>query len=237
MEFTGERFVLGKSSATMEADHLARYNFACRFVNGKRVLDIACGTGYGADLLASAGADHVDGVDLSEEAIAYCKSRYIREHLHFMNGNICDFNSVKKYDVIVSFETIEHVEDYSKALANIFELLSVGGILIISSPNRLITSPHLKSCNEKLKSGFHEREFTIPELSTACEENGFKVRDDAIYGQRLQPYFSNRIRQIIYEWFAKPKKRSSPLVTELHGKMPRYFILVCEKLDNRLNRP
>ena len=57
----------------IEEDHLARYDFACKFVNRKKVLDIACGMGYGSKMLSKAGALCVDGVDISEEAIEYAK--------------------------------------------------------------------------------------------------------------------------------------------------------------------
>ena len=151
INFTGEYFVPGQSSSRLEADHLARYQFASRFVGGKSVLDIACGVGYGSALLSEAGALRVDGVDINEDVIAHARGSYASEKTHFQCGDIYTFSSSSCYDIIVSFETIEHVDDYNKALANLSRLLCENGRLIISSPNRCITSPKARSWTTNLE--------------------------------------------------------------------------------------
>ena len=69
LEFTGEFLVPGQSPAHLEQDHLERYRFARGFADGRRVLDIACGAGYGSQMLAEAGAETVTGVDLNQDII------------------------------------------------------------------------------------------------------------------------------------------------------------------------
>lgn len=228
IQFTGERFVPGQSLPNMEADHFRRYEFAADFVAGKRVVDIACGTGYGSALLADAGAASVLGVDCSPEAIDHAKARYKGGNLAFQQSDIFTFQPQEKFDVVVSFETIEHIDDHRGALARFFDLLQPGGRLIISSPNRLITSPKARTQAES-GGGFHVKEFTIDELREALMAAGFVVADLAIYGQRQQPYLPAAFLRKIYDILFKPKKRANPQVEPVTTRMPRYCVIVAEK--------
>lgn len=117
--------------------HLQRYLFAERFVAGKRVLDLACGSGFGAYALRMFGACPVAGVDLDPVALAYAREHYRRDGLRFVEGNALQWSEGEKYDVVVSFETIEHLPDPAKFLNHVAQLLVPGGLLIISAPNTL----------------------------------------------------------------------------------------------------
>jgi len=132
--FTGERAIpldLGTPSDVME-EHWARYKHAIQFVKDKKVLDVACGAGYGSDLLSKT-AESVIGGDISPETIAYCKSHY--PNSRFFVFDICDIPYPENlYDVIVSFETIEHIEDGRLFLSEIVRILKKDGKLIISCP-------------------------------------------------------------------------------------------------------
>src|SRR5439155_5574608 len=143
MEFTGEFFVPGKAGKRIEQDHLARYEFATRFAAGKRVLDIACGVGYGARMLRDAGA-RVTGVDINPELVRYATETYAAEGLVFQMGDVCRCHFKGEFDLVTSFETIEHVPDYRAALQCIRDSLKPGGTLLVSTPNRPITSPKAK---------------------------------------------------------------------------------------------
>ncbi|MDZ7625500.1 MAG: class I SAM-dependent methyltransferase [Ignavibacteriaceae bacterium] len=79
LNFTGEYFIPGKSGERIEADHLERYHFACRYAKGKAVLDIACGVGYSDAMFIEAGAVSYDGVDINEKIIQYAKNNYSSE--------------------------------------------------------------------------------------------------------------------------------------------------------------
>lgn len=155
MQFTGERVVEGSTIKRIWIDHEARYKFASRYVKGKKVLDIACGTGYGAYILCDSGADKVVGVDISSETIEFAQINYQMDGLEFKVGNILDINLPKNYfDVVICFETIEHVQSQEKAFMELKSLLKPMGSLIISSPNRKVTSAG-KSINDQPANPFH----------------------------------------------------------------------------------
>ncbi len=99
--------------------------------------------------------------------------------------------------------------------------------MIISSPNRLITSPRCKTLQHKPKNVFHTQEFTIPELSSCLHEAGFKV-DETLYGQKYQRYFKNRLLKNIHRELFKPGHKLDAEVTiPPKNKAPRYFILTA----------
>ncbi len=142
--FTGEFFVPGESGVRIEADHVERYRFAQQWVYGRDVLDIACGSGYGAKLLAASGASHVIGVDISEHALNVALEGYGGQVV-FELGEVTDYGETDTFDVVTCFETIEHVFHADTALHNLRRVLRPGGLLLISSPNRPATSHRAKS--------------------------------------------------------------------------------------------
>ena len=233
LDFSGERYVPGVSSSRMEADHLARYEFARDFVAGKEVLDIACGAGYGSALLAEAGAARVHGVDISEEAIGHARELYGSDRTQFDTGDLYAFDPGTRYDVIVSFATIEHVDDHEAALANLHRLLRSGGRLIVSSPNRPITSPRARSLDDRPANPYHVREFTVPELCQALERHGFRVAAGDVFGQRQQRHFRLAPLNLAYRMLFKPKRRADPSVTAIRGLEPRYMVIVASKAPQR----
>jgi len=116
--------------------HLARYRFARRFVAGGRVLDCACGVGYGSALLAEAERPpaEVMGVDVDPAAVGYAMRRYSSKRLAFKVGDGCHLRDADGFDTIVSLETVEHVPDPSALLSNFARLLRPGGSLVASVP-------------------------------------------------------------------------------------------------------
>ena len=230
IDFTGEFFVPGKSGERIEADHMERYRFACKFAQGKSILDIACGVGYSAPMLIKAGATSYDGVDLSEKLVRYANHTYGSDCVNFFVGDICTYNNGKTYDMITCYETIEHVKGYESAIRNLYNLLNQDGVLLISSPNRLITSPRALSIYDKPGNKFHSQEFTPEELLQILHNSGFVASKADIYGQRQRRVYSNRfMRKIVRFVFGDPKTNTSPKVTPVKDKIPRYFIIVAMK--------
>lgn len=130
-----ERWVHGFIDKLTEEQHLNRYNFVLDKVEGKNVLDIACGSGYGSYLIAKKGnANKVIGVDLDEDAIVYGNYRYPHVNIERIKSDATTYRNSEKFDVIVSFETIEHIPDYEKYVKNLFENLTNDGVLYISTP-------------------------------------------------------------------------------------------------------
>lgn len=137
-EFTGERFVPGIEGEIVY-EHLHRYALARSLAAGKRVLDAACGEGYGSALVAQAAA-HVIGVDVDQPTVDAARLRYAgRDNLEFVQSSVTRLPLPDaSVDFIVSFETIEHLPapDQPAMIAEFARVLKPGGMLLLSSPNR-----------------------------------------------------------------------------------------------------
>ena len=135
MDFTGERY-LPERRGDIALEHRHRYLLACTYANGKDVLDIACGEGYGSSMLADV-AKSVIGVDIAEEAIAHASTQYAASNLAFRQGNAAEIPlEDASVDLVVSFETIEHHDRHEDMLREIKRVLRPGGLLLISSPDK-----------------------------------------------------------------------------------------------------
>ena len=140
-------------------EHAARYVFALPFVEGKRVLDIACGTGYGISLLRSK-ARFVTGVDIEPQAAVYAKTQCGENAAVLLgNGLGLPFHD-DSFDVISSFETLEHLHDRTGFLSELQRVLRGGGNLILSTPN----ANYSATVNGKPSNPFHIHEYTPVEL-------------------------------------------------------------------------
>jgi SAM-dependent methyltransferase len=171
---TGERMVPETSDRFTFWEHVYRYAFASRFVVGKRVLDIACGEGYGTAALQKAGAAHVIGVDVSEDACLHARARY---GLDVRPGSAEQIPlSDNSVDVVVSFETIEHVRDPGRFLDECGRVLVPGGRLVISTPDKEVYTGRLGVRNQH-----HCSEMTEQEFASALRA---RFRDACFYTQR-----------------------------------------------------
>ena len=136
LPWTGERY-LPEIEGNIELEHFHRYLFAKQFSLGKRVLDIASGEGYGSALLARS-AISVIGVDISPDAVAHANMKYQADNLEFRRGSCAAIPLADcSVDVVVSFETIEHHDEHDAMMREIKRVLIPGGLLIISSPDKL----------------------------------------------------------------------------------------------------
>jgi len=171
-----ERIVPGEAAERLYPDHLERYRFASRFVEGRVVLDVACGVGYGAPILHGAGARRYIGVDISPEAIGVAEERYrCSPGVSFRVGDACRLSGIgdASIDVAISFETIEHLAEPGYFLANLRRVLAPGGLLIISTPNRTLSNP-LGNLDSAPGNPFHIREWNPKEFE-AFLKSSFKV--------------------------------------------------------------
>jgi ubiquinone/menaquinone biosynthesis C-methylase UbiE len=134
----GERMIPAYHSGTLiYAEHISRYRFAAQFVAGKRVLDAASGTGYGTELLKQAGANEVIGVDYARDAVAYSLSEHCGGHPDYVLGDAVRLPLAdRSFDVVVSFETLEHVPEPDHMLAELRRVLKEDGLSVISTPNK-----------------------------------------------------------------------------------------------------
>jgi O-antigen biosynthesis protein len=135
LEPTGERYLPWAGDPVMTYEHLHRYAYASRYIEGKRVLDLASGEGYGSALLART-AFSVVGIDIDPKTLRHARRKYAGANIHFIVGSVTEIPLAARFDVVVCFELIEHIQDHGKLLSEIKRLLAPGGILVISTPNR-----------------------------------------------------------------------------------------------------
>lgn len=159
LPWTGERLVPSHHGDTA-IEHLHRYAFAKEHVGGKTVLDLACGEGYGANLLAGVAAQ-VIGVDVAADVIDHANRKYGNSsRLSFRVGSCTavplDDESV---DVVVSFETLEHVDDQEQMLREIRRVLRPRGLLVASTPDKLHYSVLPNNTNPYHVKEFFKEEF------------------------------------------------------------------------------
>ncbi len=136
---TVERVVPGELSwEEFGLEHQQRYEFFNSFYSGKKVLDSACGSGYGSYHISNSGATSVLGIDISGESVDLAKSRYQNQNLQFRKADCSDLRILnEKFDVIVSFETLEHLNDPKLFIRSAAESLNPGGYFICSTPNKM----------------------------------------------------------------------------------------------------
>jgi ubiquinone/menaquinone biosynthesis C-methylase UbiE len=141
-------------------EHIHRYTEVLDSLCGNEiVLDIACGTGYGTAILAEKCSEIIGG-DIEVDTILFNQSHYSKPNLKFqqMDGTSLPYED-NYFDVLVSFETIEHTAKYMEMLSEFKRVVKPGGKLYISTPNSLITSP-----NGIIPNPFHTQEFSLKEF-------------------------------------------------------------------------
>jgi SAM-dependent methyltransferase len=146
-------------------------------VIGKNVLDAACGEGYGSNLLA-AKAGSVIGVDISQQSISHAAQRYPADNLSFQHADCRDLPfSDGQFDCIVSYETLEHMEDHESLIREFRRVLAPGGFLLISSPDKAVYTDKQKNENP-----FHVRELYRSEFEQLL---GGEFPSTRLLGQKL----------------------------------------------------
>src|ERR1700729_2775155 len=144
--------------------HLAVYEWIGARVAGLRVIDMACGEGYGSEVL-SRSASSVVGVDANPEAHEHAQLRYCRENLAFERGLVETYGEPESYDAAVFLQTIEHVQDPVAVLEHLRSLLVPGGVAYVSTPNVLtLAAPGAA----KSDNPWHVREYRAHEFEALC---------------------------------------------------------------------
>ena len=182
MDYTGERVIpkIMKGDNGLLIEHIARYNFASNFVWG-RVLDIACGSGYGSEILLKGPGGwlikELVGVDNKVNTIEYARQHYSLPRAKYVLGDAIDINltdRLGKFDVVISFETIEHLEQDEAFIYNLKNLLKDDGQLIISTP---VGQGRDKLCTCE----YHFFQYTLEEIEDLLSRNFKEVN---IYMQK-----------------------------------------------------
>lgn len=160
-----ERFDPAEQRGRIAYEHLHRYALCREFVAGKRVLDLACGTGYGTAILGSSGA-MVTGVDISAQAIELARRRHACDNVEYLIANCFDLPfEAGTFDVIVANEMIEHVTDHDRLLQEARRVLKKGGLLLVSTPNKPVYNRF------KTPNPFHVLEMDVPEFQRLLDRH------------------------------------------------------------------
>jgi SAM-dependent methyltransferase len=170
LPLTGERTVPGVPAENYWfRRHEAAYRFAAPYVTGRSVLEVGCGEGYGTALLA-ASATRILGVDYdaltaAHAAAAYPQARFVRANLAALPV------PSESVDVVATLQVIEHVWNHPEFVRECLRVLRPGGLLVVTTPNRLTFSPGL----DEPANPFHTKEFTAAELVELVTRCGFEV--------------------------------------------------------------
>ncbi len=165
LEFTGERFT-PECVREIWYEHYHRYAFAKNLVKDKKVLDAACGEGYGSHLL-SENAVEVIGLDIDEKSIEHAKNKYKKNNLTFIEGSCSQLPFDDScFDMVISFETLEHLEQQQEMLAEFKRVLRKDGVLIISTPDKKHYSDATGFKNE-----YHVKELYKQEFKSLLDEH------------------------------------------------------------------
>jgi SAM-dependent methyltransferase len=149
--------------------HLVVYEWIAARVQGLRVVDMACGEGYGSDVLARSAAAAV-GVDANPEAHEHARLRYGRAGLRFERDLVESF--AEPCDAVVFLQTIEHVQDPGAILEHFKSMLAPGGVAYVSTPNLLTLAP---PGAEKSDNPWHVKEYRAAEFRALCEAHFERV--------------------------------------------------------------
>ncbi len=165
LELTGERTLPDVPAENYwYRRHLAVYEWIAARVAGAAVLDMACGEGYGSDVLARSAASVV-GVDGNPEAYEHAKLKYTRPGLSFEWGAVETYGEAGAFDAVVFLQTIEHVVDPPAVLGHFRSLLTPGGVAYVSTPNVLTLAP---AGAAKSGNPWHLREYRADEFAALC---------------------------------------------------------------------
>lgn len=178
LPWTGERCLPWIDDVQVVYEHLHRYLFARPLAHGKRVLDLGSGEGYGAALLGEV-AESVLGVEIDPDAVAHARRQYASSNLRFLERSILDLDGIDDhaFDLIVCFETIEHVTEHDVVMANVRRLLAPGGRFCVATPDRLVyTEAH------DYHNPHHVRELSLDELTALLGSSFPHVR---LWGQHV----------------------------------------------------
>ena len=158
----------------LQLRHVMRYVNACKYLQpGWRVLDAACGTGYGTRLIYQHTGHHTVGIDSDADALDYARKHYSNPYIEFKIGDLLmPLNYVQLFDAAVSIETIEHfdINNIPKYLFNVKQTLKPNGLFIVTSPYCMQSgaSPITKQ---------HLHEFSLTDLESTLVASGFIVRE------------------------------------------------------------
>lgn len=215
VEFTGERVIPDQVNADLLNEHLARYVFAARMADGKRVLDAGCGAGYGAAEMART-AGRVVGIDRAADAVAFAREHYRAANLEFQKASCAALPFADgSFDLVAAFEIIEHLDHWREFLLEVRRVLAPGGQFLVSTPNRLY---YTESRGGSGANPFHVHEFDFEEFR----------RELKMFFPQVAMYLENHTEGITFQ--PHPAGEGAELRVDAADGEPQdahFFLAVC----------
>lgn len=247
--FLGER----ASLRDIEGINLARYKFALKYCKRKSVLELGCGSGYGANYLAKNGAGEVFAYDASSRSIEFANKTFKLPNIKFICKRIEEVNEKRVYDAVINFEVIEHLQNTEKLLKLVNKSLKKGGLLVVSTPNRLFSSYD----GNKPTNPYHVREYFDNEFRSLLKKHfkqiilyGIFLRNEKkdkeisvknSYRWKVSNYLSHKrwIRRVLNYLPEYPKRlftgeikmdysKEDYIFKRFHPERAEYFIAICK---------
>lgn len=224
-----ERFEPAEAGGRILYEHLHRYAICRDRVAGQRVLDVACGAGYGTNILAQVAA-HATGLDLDEAAIRSARRRYRRQNLKFVAADCCNMPFEDgSFDAVTANEMIEHIDDHDAFIDEVKRVLQPGGTFMVSTPNKPIYNRY------KSPNPFHVSEMDIPEFRELLESHFRHVHFTGLRMALVSAGFeldgakqpSNLIAAKTYRGFRESNGKPNVSNEELSLEEPEYVLALC----------
>ncbi len=227
-----ERWLPGFTDPVTHSDHEQRYRWVASYAKGKTVLDVACGTGMGSYLLATEGAaERVTGWDIEAEAIRYASIRHRSPNLSFSVQDATTVEPGVWADLVVSFETIEHLSNPDLFLTSMKNVLKPGGHFIVSTPISHLDIDH----DPRNPYHLHEWGFSrFRELISGV----FRV--DSVFLQLHTPIPYDFYERILRQLNRKAFLSVPTIIEKYDGQIPEkqlgrrrrgYQLLVCSRIS------
>lgn len=210
-----ERWVDGFVPPATSAAHRARYAYAASVAMGRRVLDVSCGTGCGSHTMAAAGARDVVGLDIDPEAIRYARQRYHHSRATFLVADAETWMPDGTFDLVVSFETIEHLRRPDALLSMIARALAPSGQGLLSTPVALRDG-------ERPTNPYHVQEWTEPAFVALLAAAGLVTRRTWYQGVRPTGELAGRIRRGIRRVLGAASPDAFGATGALHDSLAPY---------------
>lgn len=221
LQDTGERLILNDNwNLKTKMEHIHRYTAVSRQLKDKNVLDAACGTGYGTEMLSRYAA-HAVGIDLSSDAVQYAAEKFNKPNLEYKEMSVTDLAFPdKSFDAVVSFETIEHItkEQQKEFLTEVSRVLKDDGVLFISTPN--------DELERKLTFGAYTNPYHICEFSEEEFESFLKQ-----YFKHVKIHYQSIASASILLEKGKERGYGELYNNGSEAATERFYIAVCSNSD------